>query len=240
MSLRWIGSWAVLALFVVGSLPAWGQTVPEDYHLVYHQDFEEESPLDDFAFSDEAAWKLVESSGDHTLALTQDSDYDPPVRSPRNFALIRGLEFDSFVLEAQVMYTGRDYGHADLCLFFGFRDPSHYYYTHIGKSQDPHAHQIFIVDGEPRTKITDRSRTDGFPWEKGRWEKVRVVRDGSTGKIEVYVRDMDEPILETTDSRFGSGRVGFGTFDDRGRINNIHVWAKAEDVRKVEANPFGQ
>jgi len=214
------------------------QVVPEEYEMVYHQDFEGEAPLADFVFTDPEAWSLESRNGGHALALTEASDYQPPVHSPRNIALLTAQKFDSFVLEARVMYTGRDYNHADLCLFFGIQDPAHYYYTHIGKSQDPHAHQIFAVDGEPRTAITNESRTDGFPWQQGRWERLRLVRDAEQGKVKVFIRNMAEPMLETTDDRFGAGWIGFGTFDDRGLIDDIHVWAPADETEKEPAPLF--
>jgi hypothetical protein len=226
------------AVSVAAPVRAGDSAVPADYQLMYHQDFEGEDPLADFVFTDASAWTLSESNGNHSLELKADSDYEPPHRSPYNIALLADKQFGSFVLEAQIQYTGRDYGHADLCLFFNFQNPGHYYYTHIGKQQDPHAHQIFIVDGEPRTAITDESKMAGFPWEQGRWEKVRVVRDAAAGTVEVYIRDMSEPILSTTDTNFQSGWLGFGTFDDRGKVDNIHVWAPKGSVKQKAMDSF--
>jgi len=212
--------------------------IPDDYTLAYHQDFEGESPLGDFVFTDPAAWRLSEEDGNHSLELYQASDYKPPHRSPRNLALVAGKWFKSFVFEAQVKYTGRKYNHADQCLFFGFQDPAHYYYAHIGKTQDPHAHQIFVVKKKPRTAITDRSRTDGFPWQPGRWEKVRLVRDAERGRIAVYIRNMHEPVLVAEDDNFQRGWLGFGSFDDRGHVDNIHVWAPADEVQEKAIDYF--
>jgi hypothetical protein len=225
-------------LSVTGFAGESGHAIPDHYTLAYHQDFEGPNPLSDFVFTDPSAWTVKETDGNHSLALSAASDYKPPHRSPRNIALLAGYQFGSFVMEAQVQYTGRDYGHADQCLFFNVQDPAHYYYTHIGKAQDPHAHQIFGVDGKPRKKITSQSHTTGFPWQQGRWEKVRVVRDAQQGRIAVYIDDMDQPILEADDTRFGMGWLGYGSFDDRGRIDNIHIWAPKESIGRESATFF--
>ena len=67
-----------------------------------------------------------------------------------------------FVLDVKVRSTTRDYGHRDLCLFFGHQDPSHFYYVHLGKQADEHANSIFIVNGKPRVSIAE-SRTRARP-----------------------------------------------------------------------------
>src|SRR6266513_3049230 len=103
--------------------------------------------LRDFVMSDPKAWKFSPSNA---LELATQSDYKPLVRSPFNIALIADRVFEDFVLEADLMQTGREYGHRDMCLFFGFQTPTNFYYAHIATAADPHAHNIFIVNGQPR------------------------------------------------------------------------------------------
>jgi hypothetical protein len=209
-----------------------------DYVLAYEQDFEGPSPLDDFVFTDSDAWRLAEEGGNHSLELKGGSDYSPSVRSPRNIALLADKQFGSFVLEARVKYTGRNYGHADQCLFFGFQEPDQYYYTHIGKKQDPHAHQIFIVDQKPRTAITDKSTTNGFRWKKNQWQRLRLVRDAKAGTIKVYAGDTEKPALIAKDTHFKRGWLGYGSFDDAGHIDDIRIWAPKGDVRDRSVDAF--
>jgi len=33
--------------------------------------------------------------------------------------------------------------------------------------------------------------------------------------------------MEATDTSFTEGRIGFGSFDDTGKIDNIRIWAPA-------------
>ena len=94
---------------------------PLGMRLVYAEEFDSDEALSRFTFSDAKAWRLR----DGALDLHAASDYEPPVRSPRNLAVLAGAEVEDFVLEARLQQTGREYGHRDLCLFFGYQDPSH-------------------------------------------------------------------------------------------------------------------
>jgi hypothetical protein len=172
--------------------------------------------------SDPKAWR-IEKQGENTVYNQfKASDTNPSVRSPFNRSLIKDIVVGDFVLEARVRSTARDYGHRDVCLFFGFQDASHLYYVHLGKRADPHANSIFVVDNEPRVSIA-KMRTDGTPWDDN-WHRVRVVRKVATGAIEVYFDDMAKPVMTAEDKRFASGRVGVGTFDDTGMFDEVRLW----------------
>jgi len=213
------------------------RNIPSDYELAYWQPFDDKSALDQFRFSDPSMWSYAASRMNGCLQSEGDSSYEPPVRSPRIMAMLSDRTFGDFVLEAEVKYTGKDYGHADQCLFFGFQDPSHYYYTHIANNMDNHAHNIFIVDGEPRTKISTKT-TEGIDWMDREWHDVRVERDASEGSIKVYFDDMNTPVMRAEDTTFRRGHVGFGTFDDQGMVDNVRIWSpdmKKESMEYLEA-----
>lgn len=174
--------------------------------------------------TDPNAWKIAAANGNHIYSQYQASEYEPPVRSPLNIALIRDLSVSDFVLQARMEQAGREYSHRDMCVFFGYQDPSHFYYTHIATAADDAAHSIHIVNGAPRTPIV-LERTQGVDWGTG-FRDVRVVRDTSTGSIEVFFDNMDEPVMRAVDKTFGVGGIGFGTFDDTGNIDDVIVWGK--------------
>jgi hypothetical protein len=92
---------------------------------------------------------------------------------------------------------------------------------------DDRAHNIFIVNGADRTKIS-MTTTQGVDWGNNQWKKVRVFRDASEGTIKVYFEDMTTPIMTASDTTFTEGWIGFGSFDDSGRIDNIKLWAPGE------------
>jgi hypothetical protein len=112
-------------------------------------------------------------------------------------------------------------------LFFGYQDAAHFYYVHLGKKTDDHANQIFIVNGEPRKKISTKTN-EGTNWDDD-WHQVKVVRHIGDGKIEVYFDDMKKPVMTAEDKTFTWGRVGIGSFDDTANWADVKVYGtKAE------------
>lgn len=185
--------------------------------LLFSADFT--TGLDAWVMTDAAAWKLIEESGDGKLSLFAQSKYEPPVRSPLNMARVKGLVVTDFDLEVDAKQTGKEYGHRDLCFFFGYQDPSHFYYVHLATVADPHANSIFLVNGAPRISIAQK-RTNGTDWKSG-YHRIRIERNTDTGTIKVFFNDMKTPVMETVDKTFLFGEVGVGSFDDSGNFDNF-------------------
>lgn len=200
--------------------------IPSNYKLLYEQSFDTPKALQDFKMTDVGAWKLSEGKGSQSLELFRQSKYEPKHRSPFNIALINRDDFGSFILEADLLQTGKDYGHRDMCVIYGFQDPDHFYYTHLATAADDHAHNIFIVNEAPRTKIAEKT-TKGIDWGRGEWHHVRIVRDTEKGLIEVFFDDLSNPLMIAQDKTFQHGHIGFGSFDDTGKIDNIRIWGTA-------------
>jgi len=200
--------------------------------LVLHDDFERTEPTG-WKFTDPSAWRIrpVEPGKNRVLELFQASKYEPPVRSPLNIALAENVDVADLVLDVKVRSTTRDYGHRDLCLFFGHQDPSHFYYVHLGKQADEHANSIFLVDGKPRVSIAE-SRTAGTPWTD-EWHHVRIVRQVKDGLIQVFFDNMAHPAMSAHDRTFSHGKVGIGSFDDTGMFDDIEVRGETYKPAKV-------
>jgi hypothetical protein len=210
--------------------------IPEDYKLIYTQEFLDATALKDFAFTDPTAWKVAEADGKHVLELHQQSKYKPVHRSPFNIALLAGQKFGDCIIEAHCLQTGKEYGHRDMVVVFGFQNPSQFYYTHIATAADDHANNVFIVKDAPRVKIATETNT-GNDWGLNVWHKVRVERKASDGTIKVFFDDMAKPIMVAHDKNFGVGWVGFGSFDDTGRIANVRIWAKESVAERAPEFP---
>jgi hypothetical protein len=217
------------AVLAAGDNP---EGIPADYQLVYSQDFTSPAAINDFVFTDANAWKVSEGDGKTALELVKQSDYKPAVRSPLNIALIKDKVFGDFVVEAQCLQTGKEYGHRDMCVFYGFQSPTQFYYTHIATAADDHAHNCFIVKDAPREKFA-KETTKGVNWGLGVWHKVRLERKASEGTVRVWFDDMSKPIMTGEEKTFGPGALGFGSFDDTGKIANIRVWAKEKPETKT-------
>jgi hypothetical protein len=232
-------SWKVLFVCVGIAASHAAENIPSGYKLLYQQDFEKPGAIEDFVMTDPSAWKVTKDEKGGALELVSQSHYTPAFRSPFNIALIKGKEFGDFVMEADVIQTGKEYGHRDMCFFFGFDNPEHFYYAHIATAADDHAHNIFIVDNEPRTKIA-KTTTKGAHWGLNLWHHVRIERELSDGMIKIYFDDMTLPIMMGESHAFEWGRIGFGSFDDTGKVDNIKIWgpsdrAPKEDVKFVNS-----
>jgi hypothetical protein len=131
------------------------------------------------------------------------------------------IEVSDFVLDVDLRSTVKDYGHRDLCLVFGWQDPERFYYVHLAKAADPHAHSVFLVDRKPRVSIAVE-RTQGVEWGDG-WHRVRVHRDTASGKIEVFFDDLTKQVIRAEDRTFLHGRIGVGSFDDTGEARNVRL-----------------
>ena len=228
----------VMGLVLCGAARA-AETLP----LLYSDDFEHgmERWQTFDAKEAEPCFKVAELDGPggkktNVLRALGTSKYEPPFRSPPNIALLKDLNVGDFEITADVQSTNVDAGpHRDMCIVWGYQDPSHFYYVHYGAAADPNACQIFIVNNAARMPITVKE-AKGTPWTKG-WHKVKVMRNSGEGTIEVFFDKMDEPFMTAHDNTFTWGRVGLGTFDDNGNWDNFELrggLAKPEDIKKAE------
>src|SRR5262249_38921976 len=222
----------ILIGFAGGSVMAEPAAAPKDkppaqelkgLPLLFFDNFES-SKAERWEQSDPEAWKIVAQDGNHVYSQFRESRDTTTVRSPFNRALVKGLIVGDVVIDVRLQSTTKDYDHRDMCLFFGFQDPAHLYYVHLGKKADDHANQIFIVNGEPRKKISTTS-TPGTHGPDG-WPHARVGRRVDPGAIEVYLGEMDKPVMTATDKTFAWGQVGIGTFDDTGNFDDVAVYGK--------------
>jgi len=212
--------------------------IPKGYKLQYQQNFEKPESLKDFVFTDPSAWKLSKEGDNSSLELFGKSKYNPKHRSPFNIALLKDKLFGDFVLDVELQSTVKPYPHQDMCLFFGFEATNKFYYTHMAVKPDPikaesHAHDIFIVNDAPRLALA-KEVSNGVTWGDKTWHKVRVERKLSDGSINVYFDDMARPIMTGTDKTFGTGYIGFGSFDDLGKVDNIKIYAPQIGKKKSE------
>jgi hypothetical protein len=223
--------------------PSW--QAPAGYDRVYGLDFATQGSLGSLHFSDPGAWAwkmdcdaLVDDPQHGSwLEVERASDYQPPFRSPASIALIRDLELGDFMLWLEVKSTAPESrgAHRDLCFFFGFQDPAHFYYIHLAPGPDERAHNVFVVNGSDRRRVGEVA-AEGIDWSEG-WHKVRVERSLSTGSIRVFFDDMQQPVLDVVDHTFGWGRIGLGTFDDSGCFTNVSIYAP-EARTPQQPDPF--
>jgi len=221
-----------LGLMILSGLsaaPAIGAEKP-DLPLVFEDDFEKGA--DRWQPTDAEAWRIVQTDKGKVYNQFKTSKYKPPYRSPYNISLVKDVVVSDFVLTAKVQSTHKDAGaHRDMCIFFNYQDPAHFYYVHLGQRPDPHSSQIMIVNDAARVMIT-KNKSPGVPWDD-EWHQVKVVRRTADGAIEIYFDDMNKPMMIASDKTFTWGQVGIGSFDDNGNWDDFKLHgAKVEPPKK--------
>lgn len=216
--------WLAAVAIMTGPLARAAEELP--LPLVYAEDFEDGAK--NWQPTDELAWKVKQTGSTKVYSqFKKRSQYEPPHRSPYNISLLKDIYVSDFDLHVKVKSTHPDYGHRDVCLFFGYQNPSQFHYVHLGKQADEHANQIFIVNNNPRTKISITS-TDGTDWDDA-WHQVKIVRRVADGTIKVYFDDMDQPVMTAKDKSLIWGRIGLGSFDDTADFDDLRLFGKKLD-----------
>jgi hypothetical protein len=221
----------LLAFVALGILVSFQSsiTAEERLGLVYEEDFE--NGAKNWEPTDESAWKVSDTGSSKVYSqFKKRSDYNPPHRSPYNISLLKDVYVGDFDLLVKVKSTHPDYGHRDVCLFFGYQDPANFHYVHLGKKADAHANQIFIVNDKPRTKISLTS-TDGTDWDD-KWHDVKIERRVADGTIYVYFDDMKKPVMTAKNKTFTWGRIGLGSFDDTADFDDLRLYGTKVDKPK--------
>jgi len=203
--------------------------------LLFREDFQDgEKTLARFEFLDPTDWKIAWDSDRTVLSLFRKPAAKTPFRSPFGRALVKDLHVGPFVMEVKLKSTVKDYGHRDLCLYFGSLDVSRLYYVHLGKKPDSHCGNVFIVNSADRKALAPVPMK-GIDWTDG-YHTARLVR-GADGAIEVFFDG--KSWLKATDRTFPVGQVGVGSFDDTGTFAEITVWGKKAE-KTTTARPEGK
>lgn len=192
-----------------------------------------EHPLqqrDQWQLEDPAAWEWQGEGEATTLVLKKPSQYKPKVRRPFNMAWFGGAEFGSFTLTCEARLDVFNKGNNDVCIAFAGRGESEFYYAHLGKTADGVHLQVHVVNQADRKAITT-NRAKTLPWKPDHWHPIKLVRDASSGSIKVWFED--ELVLEASDTTFGKGRIGLGSFDDLGSFRKLAVTSADVEIEVV-------
>src|SRR5688572_27021627 len=186
--------------------------------IVFQEDFEKGA--DRWQPQDPAQWQIKKTENGQVYSQhKKQSTFKPPHRAPTNVSLLKDVTVTDMEFTGRVRSTHSDYGHRDAVVFFGYQDPAHFYYVHLGKQADDHANQIFIVNGADRKKISITS-TSGTNWDDN-WHTVKITRTTADGTVAIYCDEMQKPIMTASDKTFACGRIGVGTFDDTADWDDI-------------------
>jgi hypothetical protein len=153
-------------------------------------------------------------------------------RRPLQFARLKGVKAGSFTLNVKVRRAG-----GSMIVVFNYVDTLHFYYVHFSKDPGTQVavhNGIFIVDGEDRRRIAGLEASPALPDRS--WHDVRIVRNVSSGLIQVFVDQETAPRFSVIDHTFTSGQVGVGSFDETGDFANFRL--DSDDAQRSTARAF--
>jgi hypothetical protein len=163
------------------------------------------------------------------IILAEPGQPRPGPRRPFEYAtLTKGPAFESVQIDAEVRIdTPVQVTNRDVILVFGHRSDTRFYYAHLSSDNTIYPHNgIFVVNDADRVRIEDQwiGHLGALPAIADQeWHKARVVHCAESGEIAVYMDGSKFPLMTAVDDTFDSGRVGFGSFDNTGRLRELRV-----------------
>ncbi|SEF63001.1 Glucose/arabinose dehydrogenase, beta-propeller fold [Thermomonospora echinospora] len=171
------------------------------------------------------------------VVLAEAGTERPGPRRPFEYAVLtKGPRLGSVRIDGEVrLDTPPSVSNRDVILVFGHQSDTRFYYVHLSQDNRIYPHNgIFVVNDADRLRIDDQwnaFKSKGAPpavTDSG-WHRVRVTHCADTGEIAVYVDGARDPLMTAVDTTFGSGRVGFGSFDNIGRLRDLRVRGTAAE-----------
>lgn len=187
----------------------------------------------DWTLSPAECWDFVESNIIHPahMAITKvGPPRNKPVRRPYTTAVIRPEAMrpgdNTISLQVQSREPENKKGR-DAVVILGYVDDTHYTYVHLSNDADGRAHNVIMkVDGDERRVIQAPAKPEPRLTGKG-WHRVRVTFD-TQGRIEVYMDDMNEPLMTATDPGVIDKPMGVGSFNDKAAFADVVLSASRD------------
>lgn len=167
-------------------------------------------------------WEVAEAEGNALLRLKTPGTLREGVRRPAEYVLARDAGWRDVTIRLRLRslrpatVIGRD-----AVVIFGWRDDTHFYYAHVSNDSNGSTHNIIMkVAGETRQAIQQPARPE--PRLSDGWHEVQVEHRAD-GTIQVFMDDLETPLMTAQESDYPSGRVGFGTFDDVAEFDDVVI-----------------
>ncbi|MBI4874634.1 MAG: hypothetical protein HY822_08375 [Acidobacteria bacterium] len=172
-----------------------------------------------------ADWKVESAGGVETLRLLVPRPSTAP-RRPAQFAVAQTPDYLRVTVEAEMKQepAAARNRHTSLMIAYAWRDADHFNYAHLSvdAAKDQPVHNgIFHVFGGDRVRISSNEGPATLATEE--WHKVRLVQDGKTGKVQVWVDGKTSPSMQAVESKLGAGKIGIGSFFDLGEFRKVRI-----------------
>jgi hypothetical protein len=163
------------------------------------------------------------------VVLTEPGTAPTGPRRPFEYAIVtKGPELSSVAISAQVRIDEAvEVTNRDVIIVWNYQSPTKFHYAHLSTDNTIYPHNgIFVVDDADRLRLDDQwdpaaSRGAAPAITDADWHDVLVTHDTRTGRIEVRLDGAREPLMTATDTTLTHGRIGFGSFDNFGRVRHV-------------------
>lgn len=173
----------------------------------------------------DSLWRIAKSEHGLAYELFRSGKHGR-ARSPDGMAMLREPVVTDCCVGVQVRCMQRTDGRGlgrDMCIFFGYQDPTHFYYVHFSNISNAVHNAILKVDGKDREPITKEESPPARLHTQG-WYWIKVEHDANTGDIRAYIEDMKTPVMTARDETFRWGLVGLGAFGDLGYFDDLKLY----------------
>lgn len=169
-------------------------------------------------------WEVVDIGGSYAFHLHAPGQAGE-ISAPASRAVLSGHNVTSFEFSGRLKCDAETaILNRDLCIFFHYQSPTHFYYVHFSASSDERHNIIGLVNGSDRVKINLEPPGQSVSRLVDKeWHPFKVTYDAGTGKIKAYLDDMETPVVTAQDSVLGSGLVGVGSYDDTGYFDDLSL-----------------
>ena len=206
----------VICVLIAAVLPVMGTRAQESVSI--RPDLNAPDALTKFTLDGSGTWEIA----DGKLILAKAGTPGGPIRRPAALAVLQSPPFVTATVQVEMRSTAPlEVKNRDLEIIFGYVSPTRFYYVHLAGITDAVHNGIFLVDGKDRRRIDDGKAAPQLTDRE--WHRVRLERDGETGRIDVFVDGADQPSLKASDTSIRTGRVGLGSFDDTGEFRRFGV-----------------
>ena len=209
---HYVSAGCLVVMFAAASLNA--------QHAAYSSrlDLAAADALSRFTLDGSGAWELK----DRMLILSKAGIPGGAIRRPAALAVLQSDPLVRATVQVEMRSTApEEVKNRDLEIIFGYESPRRFYYVHLAGITDPNHNGVFLVDNKDRRRIDDGTAPPQLTDRE--WHRVRLERDGATGRIDVFVDGGAKPALHATDTTIPAGRVGLGSFDDTGEFRRFSV-----------------
>ena len=236
VNLAWLRSFVITSLSLLLFInPTKAQ---HNYPLLYEETFESGST--NWAPNIPGNWSLGSDADGHWYELLRAGSSCSP-RRPTSISILTPYSVGNFELQVVAKCnTDSTVVWRDICLFFGYQDSVHFYYTHFSAISDDNHNIIAIVDNSDRKKINLEAsgRTDPL-LNDCQCHTLKIIRSVESGSIEAYFDN--EKIMTAVDSTFLYGKIGIGSFDDVASFKTVKLWGELAEtnVGRATKRPSG-